>query len=244
VIRAASVSEIDVLVTRMLMRISSLIGSLFSGQFWRAKWAMWRARWFDYRYGTDTVVKMPVEAMSNAPASLRQHAVHYEASAMPKLYRALDVIESQLGEAVSDYSLIDFGSGKGLVTMIASGFQFKHVYGVEMTPELHAIAERNVQKFLAKNLRAARIDLHCMDALSFELPAGNLVAYLYNPFGAPLMERMVRRLRDNEDRQREMLVVYLNPVHRELFDCDSQFSMLHDDGALCVYRLVRSGTNS
>ena len=241
-IRVARVSEIDVLVTRMLMRMFSLVGSLLSGQFWRAKWAMWRARWFDYRYGTDTVVKMPVEMMSNAPASLKQHAVHYEASAMPKLYRALKVIKSQLGDMTSAYSLIDFGSGKGLVTMIASGIPFKRIYGVEMTPELHAIAERNVQKYLAKNPQAVRIDLYCMDALAFELPLDNLVTYLYNPFGAPLMEQMVRKLRDNTDLQRDILVVYLNPVHREIFDCDSRFTTLYDDGALCVYRLVRTGS--
>jgi predicted RNA methylase len=244
VIRAASASEADVLVTRMLMRMLSLAGSVFSAQFWRAKWAMWRARWFDYRYGTDTVIRMPVEAMSNAPTSLKAHAVHYEPSAMPKLYRALNVIRSHLSDSFSAYSLIDFGSGKGLVTMIASDFRFKHIYGVEMTPQLHEIAERNVKKFLAKNPRATPIDLRCMDALEFEFPAGNLVAYLYNPFGAALMERMVRKLLDNSDTQREILVVYLNPVHRELFDCEGRFSMLHDDGALCVYRLVRTGATS
>ena len=223
------------------MRPLSLVASLLGGRFWDAKLAAWRARRFDRLYGTDTIATMPVEAMLNAPASLRQHAVHYEASAIPKLYRALDIVRSQLGELVSDYTLIDFGSGKGLVAMIASGCPFNRIYGLEMTPDLHAIAQRNVQAFLLKNPRAAPISLHCMDALAFELPAGNLVAYLYNPFGATLMKRMVRKLLDDSSPQRQVLVVYLNPVHRGLFDSDSRFATVHDDGALCVYRLVRIG---
>ena len=98
---------------------------------------------FDARYGTDTRRQLPVAAMRDVPDALAAHAVHYEASAIPKLRQALAAVRARSRGRVPAFSFLDVGSGKGLVVMLASRHPFREVVGVEMAPELHAIAERN-----------------------------------------------------------------------------------------------------
>ncbi|MBC7982678.1 MAG: class I SAM-dependent methyltransferase [Candidatus Obscuribacterales bacterium] len=174
--------------------------------------------------------------MKDVSTSLAEHAVHYEASAIPKLRRALTVLQHHLGTALNSYSFIDIGSGKGLVVMLASLYPFRHVYGVEMAPELHRIAQSNQRKFLERNPRAVSVSLECMNALEFDLPGGNVVVYLYNPFDALLMERFIARLSDSSDENRQLLIVYVNSVHRRLFDNDRRFVGVFDDDSLCILR--------
>lgn len=219
----------------MWPRMRSIAGPLFSTLFWRSKFAVWQGRLFDQRFGTDTVGQMHVAAMEHVPADLARHAVHYEASSIPKLRRALRIVARYLGLTLDSYSFVDFGSGKGLAVMLASKYPFKHVFGVEMTPRLHEIAESNTQKFRAHNPRATPMTLSCGDAMQFVLPEGNLVAYLYNPFDAVLMAKFLSSMIDAAA-DRQLLVVYVNPLHRVFFDRDSAFECLFDGGTVCVYR--------
>ena len=57
----------------------------------------------------------------------------------PKIATA---ILSRLELDYPQYTFIDFGSGKGRVLLIASGFPFKAVIGVEFAEELHRVASR------------------------------------------------------------------------------------------------------
>lgn len=220
----------------MFQRIHSLIAPLLSRAFWRSKHSQWQAQRFDRRWQTDTFVQMRVAAMHGVPADLAKHAVHYEGSAIPKVQRALQVVQRQLGSALTRYSFVDFGSGKGLVVMLASRYPFHSVHGVEMAPDLHAIAESNIRKFQARNPDCPPLNLSCGDALAFELPRQDLVAYLYNPFDAVLMQRCVARLVDAAGQGRQLIVVYVNPLHREIFAGDGRFQLLFDDATLCVFR--------
>jgi hypothetical protein len=221
----------------MFQRIHSLIVSLSSRPFWRSKHAEWQAVRFDRRWQTDTRVRTPVAAMQGVPAELAIHAVHYEGSSIPKLQRALKVVQRHLGSTLARYSFVDFGSGKGLVVMLASRYPFHDIHGVEMASDLHAIAESNIRKFRAQQSRCAPITLVCGNALEFDLPAANLVAYLYNPFDAFVMRRCVARLVDAAGRDGQLIVVYVNPVHREIFDGDGRFERLFHDATLSVFRL-------
>ena len=49
--------------------------------------------------------------------------------------------------ALEDYTFIDFGSGKGRALLLASEYPFKRIVGLEFSPELHAIAEQNIQRY-------------------------------------------------------------------------------------------------
>jgi hypothetical protein len=211
---------------------------LSSGAFWRAQYGQWLAKRFDARYGTDTVRQVAVAAMQDVPMELAEHAVHYEATAIPKLRCALAVVKQQLGPALGNFTFVDIGSGKGLAVMLASRAGFRRVYGVEMSRELHLIAESNKQLFLVQHPDAAPIHLVCMDALQYELPAGDLVIYLYNPFSAVLMAGFIARLTTIDGANRRVLLAYVNPLHQHLFDADPRFACLFDDGRVSVFSFM------
>ena len=63
----------------------------------------------------------------------------------------------------------------------------------------------------------------CQDAIGFRLPDGPVIAYFFNPFDAVIMNRVLSHIEESVDRNpRDVLCIYHNPVHRELFD-DSPF---------------------
>ena len=220
----------------VLRSIRAAVAPLVSPAFWRARLAAREARAFDARYGTDTVRRLPVGAMRDVPDALAAHAVHYEASTLPKLRQALAAVSRGLGSRMPAFTLLDVGSGKGLVVMHASRHPFRQIVGIEMAPELHAIAERNIARFAGAHPDAAPMHLVQGDALECPLPGGPLVVYLYNPFDATLLERFAARLEALVSPDREILVAYVNPVHRGVFDRPARYERLWDNSRVVVYR--------
>ena len=220
----------------MMRRVQSLVLPLVDPAFWRARMAVREARAFDRRYATDTVRRLPVDAMQDVPAELAAHAVHYEASAIPKFRRAMRAVQRTLGPRVAEFSFVDIGSGKGLVVMLAARLPFREVVGVEMALELHATAEHNCTRFRAVQPGLAPIRLLQGDALRCDLPTGDLVVYLYNPFDALLLGRFFERLEEAAADGREILVVYVNPLHRARLDAAGRYESIVEDRAFCVLR--------
>jgi hypothetical protein len=214
------------------------LAPLVTPAFWRGWLAEREARAFDVRYGTDTVGAVPVAAMRDVPPDVAAHAVHYEASALPKLRQALDAVARTLGPRLASFAFLDVGSGKGLVVMHAARRPFRESVGVEMAPDLHAIAERNTVRFAAVHPDAAPMRLVRGDALSCPLPEGPLVAYLYNPFDATFLRPFAARLEAAVRPDREILVAYVNPLHRSIFDGSPRVEPLWDNGRVVVYRYL------
>ena len=211
------------------------VARLVSPAFWRRQLAVRAARAFDARYGTDTIRRVPVAAMRDVPEALAAHAVHYEASAIPKLRQALSAVTSALGSRLPAFAFVDVGSGKGLVVMHAARYPFREVVGIEMTPELHAVAEANAGRFAAAHPDCAPMRFEQGDALATPLPDGPLVVYLYNPFDATVLIPFAARL-EATAAARDILVAYVNPVHRDVFDRSDRYDTLWDNGRVVVYR--------
>lgn len=87
---------------------------------------------------------------------------------------------------VSGFTFIDIGSGKGRALILAARHPFKQIIGVEFARELHMAAQAN-----ATRLNAPITNLW-MDATQYSFPAGPLLIYLYNPFGAPIMDQVAK----------------------------------------------------
>lgn len=206
--------------------------ALAATRFLRQHSATLRGRWFDWRQRVETGGHVAVADLTDIDHRLARHAVHYEATSIPKFERALSI----LGSRVNGFSFIDLGSGKGRVLMLAAQRQFCRVIGVELSPGLHAAALANIAAFGARNREAAPIECICADASAHELPAGDLVVFLYNPFDATLLARVRDRLVSAQN-SRRLAVVYINPLHHSLFEQGGQFTCAHRDASLAVYWL-------
>jgi SAM-dependent methyltransferase len=197
-------------------------------------WRSWRARragvGFDRRYGTDTQDHVEVGSLGVGP-DVARHAVQYEPSAIPKVRCAL----RHLGIRPETFEFVDVGSGKGLVPLLAARRPFRRVVGLEASAALVRIAERNLERYCAQETLRAPVAFANADALDYEYGNRDRVVYLYNPFGEVSLRRLVDRLLQGAP-STALLVVYVNPVHRQVIDETGAFRTPFENPSLAVFR--------
>lgn len=129
--------------------------------------------------------------------------------------------------AIENYSFVDLGCGKGRAVMMASQFGFREVVGVELHAPLARIAEANVAVWAAAGRAVCPVRIVCQDATEFAFPDGACLLYLFNPFAAPVVERLIDRIEaDFAGRQGMLDLIYFNPEAGELLDAHGGFELL------------------
>lgn len=77
-----------------------------------------------------------------------------------------------------DSAIVDVGSGKGRAMLAMSGYPFKRIVGIEISPDLAQIARRNLSRaFLSK-----RSEVFVSSASDFDEYDPYNYFYFYNPF--------------------------------------------------------------
>ena len=96
----------------------------------------------------------------------------------------------------SDYTFVDFGSGKGRMLLMAADYSFRRIEGIELRKDLHDAAVDNLQRYRNSNKNLAQRRIQClnMDAMSYEFPDENMVLYFFNPFSEEIMQKILDRL--------------------------------------------------
>lgn len=200
------------------------------------KWCRgFKDRSFDRRFKVDTAACVSAEDLDMAEAR-RKNAVEYAATSPISFCQII----SELGLDYSQYAFVDLGSGKGRVLLLASHFPFREIIGVELASSLHLIAQQNIKNFVKPANGRASVASLCEDVTTFAPPAGSAVFFLYNPFHGEVLDSVLRNLeRSYVETPRDMLIVYHNPVHRELFNKLSCLKPIGPDHpAWAVYKFV------
>ena len=110
------------------------------------------------------------------------------------------------------YTFVDLGSGKGRALLIASEYPFRAIVGVELSPQLHAIAIANIAIYRGAAQRCRDIRSVEGDATEYSFPDGPLVVYLWNPFEAPVFAAVLANLEATlASDPREVYIVYIQP---------------------------------
>jgi hypothetical protein len=170
-------------------------------------------RAFDKEHNVETAGFVTLDRLDIA-SNNRHHGYAYDPIEPEKFNRVVGSVTLRH----EDFTFIDFGSGKGKSVLLASELPFKKVIGVEFAPDLHRIAERNVQSFRSANQQCKDIELVCMDAAAYGLPPGPLVLFFFNPFGADVMARVIDNLRRSlQEQPRPVVVLYPTPVQDALW---------------------------
>jgi SAM-dependent methyltransferase len=164
---------------------------------------------FDAVSGTDTQQWAALSDLTIG-SSNAQYGERYQPTDEGELKRALALI----GGPSESATFVDLGCGKGRTLLIAARAGFKKVIGVEFAEELVRTARRNLASV------AASATVEHADAADFVLPAGDLVVYMFHPFGADVMSRVTENLgRAAEQSPRpKIFVLYKNPQHKAVLD--------------------------
>jgi SAM-dependent methyltransferase len=194
-------------VSRVLVKMPGA-GALY-GDGWH------RRHPFDRENGTDTSGIVTLEALrSHTNDAALAHAGMYAGSQPSVIRAALDALPP-----LTNATFIDLGCGKGRPLLVAGERPFRELVGVDLSPQLTAVALANSAIIRARHPERAPIRTVVGDAAGFPLPSGDVVVFLYNPFGAPLMARLRREIeRAVQAERRGVYLVYYNPVHGDVFD--------------------------
>jgi len=168
---------------------------------------------YDWRHRVDTSGKIQIADLSvkseNASAATWYEPVPN--SCIRQLLRDLPI-------AFEQYDFIDVGSGKGRALFLAAECSFRKVVGVEFSPDLHAIALKNISSYWSRRRRCLQIESICQDAVEFDLPPVPSVLFFYSPFNAAVLSRILARVRESLVRSPRSLYILFVGVMPELIE--------------------------
>lgn len=130
---------------------------------------------------------------------------------LEKVLRALEIKPQD--------SIVDFGSGKGGALITFAKYPFSKITGVELSPELTAIAGKNLKKLNIEN-----VNLVVSDAAEFTDLDGYNYFYFFSPFPAGVMRAVVKNIASSlAGKPRNMVIIYFNPEFHDSVVTDSPF---------------------
>lgn len=142
-----------------------------------------------------------------------KHMDHVEyAASTPFIYSVLNSYfnEEEIGEKDA---IMDIGCGKGRMLVFFSRFPFGKVGGVEYEEDIVQICKCNLSK-----LKVYRVDVRQGDAALYDDYDEYNYFYMFNPFHRDYMQGFLNNLKKSRERRdRDIRVLYLNPVDIEMF---------------------------
>ena len=171
-----------------------------------------RERALDRELGIDTARVVPKGALL-AETKITEEITFYQAVPL----RVFDEMTACLPSDLSSFSFIDIGSGKGRALVLAARLGFNEAIGLELSPNLHRIAEKNLAKVrgsVRTNLRALN-----MDARLFKFPVKRTVVFLHNPFGEEVTREVITNIESAyQGMNCPVFLLYHWPVHRQVLE--------------------------
>jgi SAM-dependent methyltransferase len=182
---------------------------LFRSGGTRLVWSFFReVHWFDLSRRTHTAGLVSPDQFGLT--AVPHGTVVYMASWTSVIREQFAACAARLGPSFDTTSFIDVGCGKGKVLLVWAEQRDARrgdqaIIGVDFSPLLLAAARANVARRNVRNVTLVHSDI-------LELPLGGIgervILYLYNPFSANTLARVVDRFGD-----RIAAIVYCNPVH-------------------------------
>jgi SAM-dependent methyltransferase len=128
---------------------------------------------------------------------------------------------------IDEFTFVDLGAGMGRAVLLASEYPFRVVVGVELNPTLARIARKNTALWRATERARSPMRLFCGDAVEFKFPPGPCVAFLFNPFGATVMRRLLSSLaRSFAGRVGQLDILYANNEQEKVLERQAGFVRL------------------
>src|SRR5580658_2008720 len=104
---------------------------------------------------------------------------------------------------------------------------FREVIGVELHPDLAEIAQKNIDQWQATGRARCPMRIVCQDVTEFKFPANPCVAYMFNPFGEPVLKTLIKHLESEfANRPKQLDLLYANDEYHDLLAWNSRWTRL------------------
>lgn len=192
---------------------------------------------YDLRNGVDTagtvgLAKLQIDKPSAAFGN------KYQPTTARSFRKALAAVPARF----EDFVFVDLGSGKGKALLLASHYPFQRIVGVEFGVELVHVAQSNIARYGRHGAKCRSVESICTDATTYDFPPEPGIYYIYNAFFPPVLNAVLENIRRSVNQApREVYVVYVSPMHRDLFDAMPWLTKLTGNSVFCIYRAASAG---
>lgn len=179
---------------------------------------------FDVSHGVRTSGLVAGRHLKTDAANSRHVTACYAVA--PSVFRTLvgRWRQVQPAGAIRETTLIDIGAGMGRAVLLASKMPFAGVVGVEMHPALVRIARRNLALWRKAGRALCPAEIVEGDAVGLAFPTGPAVLFLFNPFGAVVMRRLLRAVaRAYAGRPGALDILYVNNEQESVLESQPGF---------------------
>jgi SAM-dependent methyltransferase len=160
---------------------------------------------FDEEWGTQTE---KIVWLTNPGSRNFIHGVRYEPCSPVACSWAIENAQIDFPE----FYFVDVGCGKGRPLLIASRYPFVRLIGIDYSAQLCRQARANLER---SSVPPERFDIFCGDAAEFLFMRHDTFAYLHNPFGTEVLQRVLDNLHDLT-RTNRLTIAYEGPRVEEL----------------------------
>lgn len=182
---------------------------------------------FDALHSVDTggLITAPHLSVGHAHAL---EATAYCATPPSRFAALLDTwVQSPPERPVHEYTFIDVGCGKGRTLLMAAALPFREILGVELDAGLVRIAEDNLAKSRSARPALPPTRVFCGDAAEISLPELPCLIYLYNPFTAAIVEKLLDRIETSlAHAPRPLDILYCNSLQGSVIAAKPTFKVL------------------
>jgi len=182
---------------------------------------------FDLEFGVRTSGLVAGRHLALGRGSDRHSTAYYAIA--PSVFRSIIARwrRSTPLPALDQYTFLDVGAGMGRALLLAAEFNFASVLGIELHPTLARIARRNLAIWRAQQRALTGMRVYGRDAITFKLPPGPCVAFLFNPFGGPVMRAVMRAWSSQlESAPRPFELLYVNNEQESVIERQAGFKRL------------------
>jgi len=117
-------------------------------------------------------------------------------------------------------AIVDFGCGKGGALIYLSKYPFSKITGVEIAPDIVAIAKTNIMKLNLKN-----VAIECCDVSDFKQLEVYNYFYFFNPFPCVVMQDVINNIEASIlEHPRKVTIIYLHPFCHDLIESGGIFN--------------------
>ena len=224
----------------------SLLSSV--GRSLRTRGAVWTLRrlWsfavdridetlYDVRFGTDTAGIVDLDELRISSHN-RTRGSRYQPTRPRPFARMMADLDLS-----TDNVFVDMGCGKGRVLLLAAGYGFRKVRGVDFSPYLCDIARRNISRYFAKATDKPQIEVVEADVADYRVRDDETVFFLFHPFDAVVLNSLVTNIVASMDRSpRTVWIVYENAFYGQVIARKGRFAAVRrynfDGRETVVYR--------
>jgi SAM-dependent methyltransferase len=182
---------------------------------------------FDVEFGVRTSGLIAGRHLKSGHRHDRHVTAYYGVA--PSVFRTLirRWQRSRPGAATEETTFVDLGSGMGRAVLLASELGFKSVIGVELHSKLATIARKNVRLWRAAGRERSPMRVVEGDAVEYQLPAGPVLVFLFNPFGAAVLRRLLKGwCKALAGRTQHLDLMYVNNEQEGVLESESGWTRL------------------